>query len=127
MDIGIAAPITCAALDAQPSTPPFGVVRRTVHDEGLNGLRHRCQAGLQSRTKAATIRCLYHSATAASRLEWCRARETGLQQSRFNLNSDNNRVLVGCPRGERLNPAFALQRLTGPHQFEPRSSDEKDT
>ncbi|GFV77047.1 hypothetical protein TNCV_691151 [Trichonephila clavipes] len=26
---GIAAPITCAALDAQTSTPPFGVVPRT--------------------------------------------------------------------------------------------------
>ncbi|GFX58750.1 uncharacterized protein TNCV_804541 [Trichonephila clavipes] len=26
---GIAAPITCAALDTHPSTPPFGVVPRT--------------------------------------------------------------------------------------------------
>ncbi|GFT37193.1 uncharacterized protein TNCV_1126581 [Trichonephila clavipes] len=26
---GIAAPITCASLDAHPSTPPFGVVPRT--------------------------------------------------------------------------------------------------
>ncbi|GFT73908.1 transposable element Tcb2 transposase [Trichonephila clavipes] len=33
---------------------------------------------------------------------------------RFNLNSDNNRVRVWTPRGERLNPAFALQRHTTP-------------
>ncbi|GFT75085.1 transposable element Tcb2 transposase [Trichonephila clavipes] len=35
-------------------------------------------------------------------------------ESRFNLNSDDNRVLVWRPRGKRLNPAFALQRLTAP-------------
>ncbi|GFX02826.1 transposable element Tcb2 transposase [Trichonephila clavipes] len=34
--------------------------------------------------------------------------------SRFNLSSDNNRVRVWRPRGERLNPAFALQRHTAP-------------
>ncbi|GFY28729.1 transposable element Tcb2 transposase [Trichonephila clavipes] len=31
-------------------------------------------------------------------------------ESRFNLSSDDNRVRVWRPRGERLNPAFALQR-----------------
>ncbi|GFW43022.1 transposable element Tcb2 transposase [Trichonephila clavipes] len=48
--------------------------------------------------------------------------ETGLQwngtrsslESRFNLSSDDNRVRVWRPRGERLNPAFALQRHTAP-------------
>ncbi|GFX84999.1 transposable element Tcb2 transposase [Trichonephila clavipes] len=50
------------------------------------------------------------------RLEWCRARGNWTaaewnqvvfsDESRFNLSSDNNRVLR--PRGERLNPAFAL-------------------
>ncbi|GFW33370.1 transposable element Tcb1 transposase [Trichonephila clavipes] len=33
-------------------------------------------------------------------------------ESRFNLSSDNNRVRVWRPRGERLNLAFALQRHT---------------
>ncbi|GFU24177.1 transposable element Tcb2 transposase [Trichonephila clavipes] len=35
-------------------------------------------------------------------------------ESRFNLSSDANRVRVWRPRGERLNPAFALQRHTAP-------------
>ncbi|GFY33311.1 hypothetical protein TNCV_1897651 [Trichonephila clavipes] len=34
------------------------------------------------------------------------------RESRFNLSSDGNRVRVWRPRGERLNPAFALQRHT---------------
>ncbi|GFW06697.1 putative inorganic phosphate cotransporter [Trichonephila clavipes] len=36
------------------------------------------------------------------------------KESRFNLSSDDNRVGVWRPRGERLNPAFALQRHTAP-------------
>ncbi|GFW17304.1 transposable element Tcb1 transposase [Trichonephila clavipes] len=35
-------------------------------------------------------------------------------ESRFNLSSDDNRVRVWRPRGERPNPAFALQRDTVP-------------
>ncbi|GFW74293.1 transposable element Tcb1 transposase [Trichonephila clavipes] len=35
-------------------------------------------------------------------------------ESSFNLSSDNNRVRVWRPRGERLNPTFALQRHTAP-------------
>ncbi|GFX80168.1 uncharacterized protein TNCV_2108121 [Trichonephila clavipes] len=35
-------------------------------------------------------------------------------ESRFNLSSDDNHVRVWRPRGERLNPAFALQRHTAP-------------
>ncbi|GFU09024.1 transposable element Tcb1 transposase [Trichonephila clavipes] len=35
-------------------------------------------------------------------------------ESRFNLRSDDNCVRVGRPRGERLNPASALQRHTAP-------------
>ncbi|GFX54199.1 transposable element Tcb1 transposase [Trichonephila clavipes] len=58
------------------------------------------------------------------RLEWCRARgnwtvaewNQGVfsDEYRFNLSSDDNRVRVWRPRGERLNPAFALQRHTAP-------------
>ncbi|GFW56408.1 transposable element Tcb2 transposase [Trichonephila clavipes] len=39
---------------------------------------------------------------------------TTSEESRFNLSSDDNRVRVWIPRGERLNPAFALQRHTAP-------------
>ncbi|GFV05280.1 transposable element Tcb2 transposase [Trichonephila clavipes] len=35
-------------------------------------------------------------------------------ESRFNLSRDANRVRVWRPRGERLNPAFDLQRHTAP-------------
>ncbi|GFT72637.1 transposable element Tcb2 transposase [Trichonephila clavipes] len=35
-------------------------------------------------------------------------------ESRFDLSSDDNRIRVWRPRGERLNPAFALQRHTTP-------------
>ncbi|GFY21954.1 transposable element Tcb2 transposase [Trichonephila clavipes] len=61
-----------------------------------------------------THRCL--------RLEWCHTRGNWIaaewnhvifsDESKFNLSSDDNRVRVGRPRGERLNPAFALQRHT---------------
>ncbi|GFX51280.1 transposable element Tcb2 transposase [Trichonephila clavipes] len=57
-------------------------------------------------------------------LEWCCARgnwtaakwNQGVfsDESRFNLSSDDNRVRVWRPRGERLSPAFALQRHTAP-------------
>ncbi|GFX90644.1 uncharacterized protein TNCV_3194621 [Trichonephila clavipes] len=33
-------------------------------------------------------------------------------ESRFNLSRDDNRVRLWRPRGERLNPVFALQRHT---------------
>ncbi|GFS85060.1 transposable element Tcb2 transposase [Trichonephila clavipes] len=35
-------------------------------------------------------------------------------ESRFSLSSEDNRVCVWRPRGESLNPAFALQRHTTP-------------
>ncbi|GFT73655.1 transposable element Tcb2 transposase [Trichonephila clavipes] len=35
-------------------------------------------------------------------------------ESRFNLSSDDNHVRLWRPRGERLNPAFALQQHTTP-------------
>ncbi|GFU05455.1 transposable element Tcb2 transposase [Trichonephila clavipes] len=58
------------------------------------------------------------------RLEWCRSlgywttaewnQVIFSDESRFNLNSDDNRARVWRPYGERLNPAFALQRHTTP-------------
>ncbi|GFW02501.1 uncharacterized protein TNCV_2455171 [Trichonephila clavipes] len=74
---GIAAPITCATLDAHPSTPLFGVVPCSE------------KTGLQ---RKVVFR----------------------DESRFNLSSDDNGVRVWRPRGERLNPAFALHRHTAP-------------
>ncbi|GFX65430.1 transposable element Tcb1 transposase [Trichonephila clavipes] len=57
-------------------------------------------------------------------LEWCRARGNWTaaewnqvvfsDESRFNLSSDDNRVRLWRPRGERLNIVFALQRHTSP-------------
>ncbi|GFX85023.1 transposable element Tcb2 transposase [Trichonephila clavipes] len=57
-------------------------------------------------------------------LEWCcpRGNWTGAERnqlvfsikSRFNLSRDDNRVYVWRSCGERLNPAFALQRHTTP-------------
>ncbi|GFU40036.1 transposable element Tcb2 transposase [Trichonephila clavipes] len=58
------------------------------------------------------------------RLEWCHTRENWTatewnqvvfsDESRFNLSSDDNRVRVWRPHGERLNPTFASQRHTAP-------------
>ncbi|GFW14276.1 transposable element Tcb2 transposase [Trichonephila clavipes] len=58
------------------------------------------------------------------RLKWCRARGNWTAEEwnqivfsdefRFNLSSDDHRVCVWRPRGERLNPAFVLQRHTAP-------------
>ncbi|GFS92881.1 transposable element Tcb2 transposase [Trichonephila clavipes] len=57
-------------------------------------------------------------------LEWYHAREKWTSaewnqvvlsdESKFNLSSDDNRVRVWGPRGERLNPPFAVQRHTAP-------------
>ncbi|GFX28421.1 transposable element Tcb2 transposase [Trichonephila clavipes] len=57
-------------------------------------------------------------------LEWYHAREnwTAVEwnqvvfsdESRFNFSSDDNHGRVWRPRGERLNPSFALQRHTAP-------------
>ncbi|GFV39143.1 transposable element Tcb2 transposase [Trichonephila clavipes] len=57
-------------------------------------------------------------------LEWCYARgnRTAVEwnqvvfsdKSRFNLRHDDNRVRVWRPRGECLNPVFALQRHIAP-------------
>ncbi|GFU02644.1 transposable element Tcb2 transposase [Trichonephila clavipes] len=57
-------------------------------------------------------------------VEWCRARGISTaaewnqvvfsDQSRLNLRSDGNRIRLWRPRGESLDPAFALQRHTTP-------------
>ncbi|GFV61353.1 transposable element Tcb2 transposase [Trichonephila clavipes] len=58
------------------------------------------------------------------RLEWCNARGNWIavewnqvvfnDESRFNISSDGIGVRVWRPRGERLNPAFALQQHSTP-------------
>ncbi|GFW84666.1 transposable element Tcb2 transposase [Trichonephila clavipes] len=67
------------------------------------------------------------------RLEWCCAKGnwTAVEwnqvifsdKSRFNLSSHVNRVRVWRPRGECLNPVFALQRHTAPKASPARSPD----
>ncbi|GFV10948.1 transposable element Tcb2 transposase [Trichonephila clavipes] len=52
----------------------------------------------------------YHARGNWTAVEWNQV--VFSDESRFNLSSDNNRVRVWRPRGERLNPAFALQRDT---------------
>ncbi|GFV74236.1 transposable element Tcb2 transposase [Trichonephila clavipes] len=47
-------------------------------------------------------------------LQWNGARLSLARETRFNLSSDDNRVCVCRTRGERHNPAFALQRHTTP-------------
>ncbi|GFT25824.1 transposable element Tcb2 transposase [Trichonephila clavipes] len=58
------------------------------------------------------------------RLDWCHTRGNWTatecnqvlfsDESKFNLSSNDYRVRVWRPRGERLNPGFALQRHTAP-------------
>ncbi|GFW90996.1 transposable element Tcb2 transposase [Trichonephila clavipes] len=58
------------------------------------------------------------------RLEWYHAQRNWTaskwnqvffsDESRFNMNSDGNRVRVWRPRGKRIKPTFALQRHTTP-------------
>ncbi|GFW87291.1 transposable element Tcb2 transposase [Trichonephila clavipes] len=58
------------------------------------------------------------------RLEWCSVQGNWTaaewnqvvcrEEFRFNLSSDDNRFGVWRPRGEHINPAFALQRHTAP-------------
>ncbi|GFY05399.1 uncharacterized protein TNCV_960951 [Trichonephila clavipes] len=54
---GIAAPITCAALDAHPSTPPFGVSGATHEETGLqrNGTRSSLATNPDSISAVVTI------------------------------------------------------------------------
>ncbi|GFX01463.1 transposable element Tcb1 transposase [Trichonephila clavipes] len=88
-----------------------GTIQRPLAERHL---RSRCPLSVLPLTP--THRCL--------RLEWCHTRGNRIaaewnqvvfsDESRFNLSSDDNRVRVWRPRGERLNPAFALQRLTAP-------------
>ncbi|GFY13803.1 transposable element Tcb2 transposase [Trichonephila clavipes] len=80
--------------------------------EGHLGLRHK----LRVLPLTPTHRRL--------RLEWCHARGSWTaanwnqvvfrDEPRFKFSSDDNRIRVRRPRGERLNPAFALQRHTAP-------------
>ncbi|GFW25812.1 zinc finger BED domain-containing protein 5 [Trichonephila clavipes] len=105
-----------AAIQAQV-TPSLGApvssrtIRRCLAEGHLGSL-----SPLRVLPLTPTHRCLC--------LEWCRARGNWTaaewnhvvfsDQSRFNLSSGDNRVRVWRPHGERLNPAFALQRHTAP-------------
>ncbi|GFV56534.1 transposable element Tcb2 transposase [Trichonephila clavipes] len=81
-------------------------------------IRRRLAEGHLGSRHPLCVLSLTHSHRRLS-LEWYRTRGNWTvvewnqvilsDESRFNLNSDDNRVHVWRPRGERLNPAFALQ------------------
>ncbi|GFX17758.1 transposable element Tcb2 transposase [Trichonephila clavipes] len=64
------------------------------------------------------------ASSAAIKAQWCRGRGDWTaaewnqvvfsDESRFNLSSDDNRVRVWRPRGDRLNFTFVLQRHAAP-------------
>ncbi|GFW12478.1 transposable element Tcb2 transposase [Trichonephila clavipes] len=86
-----------------------GTIQRRLAERHLGSRRPLCVVPL-----TPTHRRLH--------LEWCRARGnwTAVEwnqvvfsdESSFNLSSDDNRVRVWRPLGERLNPVFALQQHT---------------
>ncbi|PRD25954.1 UNVERIFIED_CONTAM: Transposable element Tcb2 transposase [Trichonephila clavipes] len=103
--------------------PGSGRPRQTSRREDRNIVRNtRVQPTASSAPIQAQIACSL-GVTESSRtirrrlaeghLGWRRSLRA-LDKSRFNLSSDDNHVRVWRPRGERLNPAFALQRHTAP-------------
>ncbi|KFM56895.1 Transposable element Tcb2 transposase, partial [Stegodyphus mimosarum] len=105
-----------AAIQAQVA-PSLGapVSSRTIR-------RHLAEGHLVSRRPLCVL--LLMPTHRRLRLEWCRARGNWTaaewnqvafrDKSRFNLDSDDNRVRVWRARGERLNPAFAVQTHIAP-------------
>ncbi|GFX24296.1 uncharacterized protein TNCV_420971 [Trichonephila clavipes] len=78
-------------------------LRTPLTDQSLRRPPHRKKC-----TRTATCFIVNHPGTE----EWNQV--VFSDESRFNLCSGDNRVRVWRPRGERLNPAFALQRHTAP-------------
>ncbi|GFW57039.1 transposable element Tcb2 transposase [Trichonephila clavipes] len=107
-------PGTCSTFTRSPPVSSRTIPRRLA--EGHLG----SLSPLRVLPLVPTHRCL--------RLEWCHAPENWTvvewnqvvfsdareRESRFNFSSDDNHVRVWRPRGERLNPTFALQRHTAP-------------
>ncbi|GFT84871.1 transposable element Tcb2 transposase [Trichonephila clavipes] len=109
----------------QPTASSAAILARVVPSLGIPCvfLNHtRCLAEGRLGSCGALLRVLPLTPNLQRlRLEWCRARETGLQrngtESRFNLGNDDNRVCVWIPVVSALNPAFDLQRHTAPHSW----------
>ncbi|GFU41301.1 transposable element Tcb2 transposase [Trichonephila clavipes] len=105
---------TASSVQVAPSigTPVSSRTMRRHLAEGHLG----SQRSLRLLPLSPTHRCLL--------LEWCHARENWTaaewnqfvfsDESRFSLSSEDNRVRVWRPRGERLNPAFASYHHTAP-------------
>ncbi|GFV83105.1 transposable element Tcb2 transposase [Trichonephila clavipes] len=96
-----------AQVDPSLGTPVSSrTIRRRLAEGHFGSLRP-----LRVHPLTLTHRCL--------RLEWCRARGNCTaaecnqvdfsDELRFNLSSNDNHVRVWRPRGERLNPTFALE------------------
>ncbi|GFX28256.1 transposable element Tcb2 transposase [Trichonephila clavipes] len=75
-------------------TPDLGRGQQTSRREDCNIVRNAC---VQPIASSATIQTQRHT-----------------HKSKYNLSIDDNRVRVWRPRGECLNPAFALERHTTP-------------
>ncbi|GFX32804.1 transposable element Tcb1 transposase [Trichonephila clavipes] len=81
--------------------PVPGCPQQTIRREDHNIVRN---ARVQPTASSAAIQ--------AQEAEWYQVIFS--DESIFNLSSDDNRVRVWRPHGERLNPALALQRHTAP-------------
>ncbi|GFT93146.1 transposable element Tcb2 transposase [Trichonephila clavipes] len=88
--------------------PGSGRPRQTSRREDRNIVRN---ALLQPTVSSAAIQAQVVPSP-GTLLEWNQL--VFSDESRFNISSDGNRVRVWRPRGERLSPAFALQRHTAP-------------
>ncbi|GFV58275.1 transposable element Tcb2 transposase [Trichonephila clavipes] len=99
-----------AAIQAQVA-PSLGapVSSRTIRRRLAEGnLRSRCPFHVLPLTPPLRLRLEWGCA----RGNWTAAKWNQVvfsDKSRFNLSSDDNRFRVWRPRGEHLNPAFALQ------------------
>ncbi|GFX77835.1 transposable element Tcb2 transposase [Trichonephila clavipes] len=120
---------------SQASSPSghFDCVVRRCWDQWIREMsfKQRPGSGRPGQTSRREDRNIVRNAllqptvsSVAIQAQWCRSREnwTAVEwnqlvfsdESRFNISSDGNRVRVWRPRGERLSPAFALQRHTAP-------------
>ncbi|GFW69911.1 transposable element Tcb1 transposase [Trichonephila clavipes] len=76
--------------------------------------RAHCLIGRCPAQAAPTLWAPVSSRTIPRRLAEGHLNQVFSDECKFNLSSDENQVRVWRPLGERLNPAFALQRHTSP-------------
>ncbi|GFS73838.1 transposable element Tcb2 transposase [Trichonephila clavipes] len=100
----------CCALLRGPQVCVGSIVALSLPSgAALNNKRLSIAGYAVKKVCGGEVKGLMHAGSIETQSSRCDERE-----SRFNLSSDDNRVRVWRPRGERLNPAFALQRHTSP-------------